>query len=148
MPAGSVYWIEEGMMADKLTAAGSATSGAVGQASFSIRNQFLHASHPLGWIRKLSVHLDGTEVRPDSIHFELRGQRIRAPEIPGITDIWWMIREVAQVHIEHDVLRIGETHAVQCTMEISLNTNTRTADVFDLFPRLTLKLQRNLPLTA
>ena len=144
MPAGKDYWIKEGMISKELKNVDIDGDGKVDHFCFSVWNQFLHAKHPLGWIRRLVVKIDGKDIAPHRIFFVLRDQWIGAKQMPTITDIWWMLREEAEIYIKQDDGIIPGTHNVECTMEISLLTNTRTVDRQDIWPRLTLNLQSEM----
>ncbi len=144
MPAGKDYWIKEGMISKELKNVDIDGDGKVDHFCFSVWNQFLHAKHPVGWIRRLTIQIDGKDIAPDRIFFVLRGQWIGIKQMPTITDIWWMLREEAEIHIKQDNGIISGTHNVECTMEISLHTNTRTVDRQDTYSRLTLNLQSEM----
>ena len=144
MPAGKNYWIEEGMISKELKSVDIDKKGKVDYFYFSVWNQFLHAKHPLGWIRKLTVRIDGEEISPNRIFFVLRDQWIGIEQMPTISDIWWMLREEAKIYIKQDDEIISGTHNVECNMEISLNTNTRTIDKNDIYPRLVLDLKSKM----
>jgi hypothetical protein len=144
MPAGKNFWIEEGMISKELKNVDINKDGKVDYFCFSVWNQFLHANHPLGWIRRLTVRIDGEEISPHRIFFVLRDQWIGIEQISMISDIWWMLREEAKIYVKQDDEKICGTHNVECIIEISLHTNTRTIDRYDIYPRLVLNLQSEM----
>ena len=144
MPAGNTYWIQEGMISKELRNMDIDGDGKVDHYCFSVWNQFLHAKHPLGWIRNVSVCIDGEEIPTHRIFFVLRDQWIGIEQMPTISDIWWMLREEAEIYIRQDDGIVSGKHDVECTMEISTLTNTRIVDKNDLYPRLILKLQSQM----
>lgn len=144
MPAGKSYWVKDGMISRELKNVDIDRDGKVDHFCFSVWNQFLHAKHPLGWIRKLTVRIDGEEISPCRIFFVLRDQWIGIEKMPTISDIWWMLREEAEIYIKQDDGIISGTHNVECTMEISLLTDTRTVDRQDIWSRLVLNLQSEM----
>jgi hypothetical protein len=88
--------------------------------------------------------LTGKKFPPQRIFFVLHDQWIGIDQIPMISDIWWMLREEASIYVKQDDEIIFGTHNVECIMEISLHTNTRTIDRHDMYPRLVLNLQSEM----
>ena len=84
------------------------------------------------------------EIPTHRIFFVLRDQWIGIEQMPTISDIWWMLREEAEIYIRQDDGIVSGKHDVECTMEISTLTNTRIVDKNDLYPRLILKLQSQM----
>ena len=107
MPAGSAYCIEEGMITGALRNVDLDGDGVTDHLCFRLRNQFLHPDHPLGWIRRLTVAVDGVAACPSDLHFVLRGQWIAVEHMPTISDIWWHMREVAEVYMRSKGVRSG-----------------------------------------
>lgn len=143
MPAGSTYWIREGMLDGKLENVDLDHDGVVDHVCFSIRNQFMHPNHPLGWIRDFRVCIDGAEMPREEVCFVVRDQWVGTAEMRTITDIWWHMREKATIYVGSGELAPGK-HRVECSISISLHVNTPTIDREDLWPWLTLDLSADL----
>ena len=143
MPAGTSYWIEEGMLDHELRNTDLNKDGQVDHVCFTVRNQFLHPNHPLGWIRKLTVEIDGEDIPADQMYFVVRGQWISVEHMPTIRDIWWNMMEEAQICIKHRGLRTDKCF-VTCSFEISLLMHASLLDLNDLWPRLTLHLTADM----
>ena len=144
MPAGSGYWIEEGMLSNTIRNRDEDQDGKVDHVCFTVRNQFLHPNHPLGWIRKLDVKLDGQAIPPKRTYFVLRGQWINVACMPTITDIWWYMREEAHIYVESEGLEPGQLHLVACAFEISLFLHSPIVDRENIWPRLALELSSEM----
>ena len=144
MPAGTSYWIKEGMISKKLKNVDINKDGKFDHFYFSIWNQILHAKHPLGYIRKLTLKIDGEDIEPNRIFFVLRDQWICIEQIQTISDIWWMLREEAQIYVKQKGGINPGFHNIECIMETSLLMNTRTIDRHDAWPKLTLSLQSDM----
>ena len=102
MPLGTEFYIKEGMLSNELINVDTNNDGMFDHFYFSIRNQKLHAKQPLGNIRKLTVSIDGEEIEPNRIYFVIRDQWICVEQMPTIKDIWWMLREEAQIYVKQD----------------------------------------------
>lgn len=143
MPAGSKFWIEEGMLSDTIRNVDVNGDDKVDFVCFTVRNQFLHPNHPLGWIRKLTVTIDGKEVPEDEVYFVVRGQWVNARHVPTITDIYWYMREEAAIYVQSTGVKAGK-HRVTCSLSICLFTHalidTKILDPEGMFPRLTATL--------
>lgn len=112
--------------------------GVFDHARFSVRCSFIHAVHPLGFIRKLGVTVDGKAYGPDEIIFVLRKNWVSARYIPTISDIWWNIGEVAHIYLVTPGGVAPGEHQVAFTMEISTLFHTRTVDHEDLAHRIVM----------
>ncbi len=144
MPAGSKYWIEEGTLSAELKNVDVDGEHTFDYYFFTIKNHCLHAKHPLGWMRKVRVWVDGEEIRQQRAFFVIRGQWISLKHLPTITDIWWNLAEEAQIFFEHpDKLKPG-LHRIKCRIEMSLHVNTRTVDVQDHWPRLFVDVETEM----
>jgi hypothetical protein len=143
MPAGSAYCIADGMLGDALRNVDTDGDGIIDHVSFSIRNQFLHPDHPLGWIRQLRVLLDGEVVPPDQMFFVLRGQWVQVTHIRTIRDIWWHMREVAEIYIRSSGITPGD-HRIDVSFDVSLHVHTPNVDLDDLWPTLRQHLSREV----
>ncbi|RYG86885.1 MAG: hypothetical protein EON59_08910 [Alphaproteobacteria bacterium] len=109
--------------------------GVVDHVRFSIRNQFLHPNHPLGWIRKLTVSLDGEAIAPADMFFVVRGQWISVAHLPTITDIWWQMREMAELYIKRQAIEAG-SHKVAVGFDVSMYGHTPSVDRDNQYPTI------------
>jgi len=148
MPAGASLCIPEGMLGTVLHNVDVDRDGRVDHVRFTIRNQFLHPDHPLGWIRRLTVAVDGTPADPSDVFVVLRGQWIGAAQIPTIREIWWEMRELAEVHIRHDGGLPAGRHRVEVGFDVSLYAHTPGIDDADRYPRLHQTLAAEMEIAA
>jgi len=117
MPLGNQFYIKEGMLSKELKNVDSKNDGKVDYFYFSIWNQKLHAKEPLGNIRKFTLRIDGEEIENKRIFFVLRNQWICIEQIHTISDIWWMLREEAQIYVKQDGGIDRGIHNVECIIE-------------------------------
>jgi len=117
MPVGTQFYIKEGMVSKELINVDTNKDGKFDYFYFSIWNQKLHAKEPLGNIRKLTLRIDGEEIKPNRIFFVLRDQWIRIEQMPTIKDIWWMLREEAQIYVKQEGGINPGIHNVEITIE-------------------------------
>jgi hypothetical protein len=143
VPIGSVNWIEEGMLGTELTRVHR--DGDVAGFAFTLRNQFFHGSHPLGWIRRLAVDVDGRTMAPESVRFVLREQSIPSPLIPQIADIWWQPTEVATIVVHQPGGLAPGQHIVGCELAMSTFFFTHVIDRWDVYPSSHLRLEASMP---
>ena len=136
MPAGSTYCIAEGMLRGPLQNVCSADAMGGNYVAFDIGNQFLHPNHPLGWIRKLEVEIDGEAASAAGSFFVLRRQWFLLSHLRTITDVWWHMGETATLHLSRPPVAPGP-HFVACRFFVSLFVNTPQIDLDDLWPSLT-----------
>ena len=144
MPLGTQFYIKEGMISRELVNVDTDKDGKPDHFYFSIWNQKLHAKTPLGNIRKLTLRIDGEEIEPNRIFFVIRGQWICIEQVPTITDIWWMLREEAQIYVKQDGGISPGTHNVELTIENQLLMYTRSVDSKDIRPRVITNLQSEM----
>ena len=111
---------------------------------FEIRNQGLHAVHPLGWMRKFTVTVDSTTVPAEQVFFVLRGQWIRSDHLSGITDIFWHICEPAQVYVRLEGGINAGAHNVSCTIATSYLDQTVSLDVHGRWPLREQTVRRDM----
>lgn len=140
MPVGKTYWVEENMLGTTLENLDRDGDGKADHVRFGVKSSFIHADHPLGWIRDIRVEIDRQPVAPEDIFFVLRRNWIPLSCLPTISDIWWHMAENAYVTVR----RLGGitpgTHRVSVTMEFSSLFNTRTVDYDDLSRRMPMTL--------
>lgn len=134
MPAGTRFMIEEGMLGTTLRNETIQEETPTDYYSFEIRNQFLHAVHPLGFIRKLKLEVDGAPVCQRDVYFVLRGQWIRADHLPDIADIYWYIGERAQIFVRKDGGIGPGAHVIRCTISASRLDQTMILDTRSIWP--------------
>lgn len=144
MPAGSSYWVEEGMLNKKIYNAAANGDGKVDYVCFPVTNKFLHPNHPIGWVRKMEVYIDGQHIDTDDICFVLRDQWIPLKYMPTIRDIWWHMLEEGWIYIKSDALPSGSTHSVNCNIDISLLVHTENLDRTGIFPCLHCSLTEEM----
>lgn len=147
MPAGTAYCIPQGMLGSTIANVDLNNDGVVDHFRFEIRNQFLHPEHPLGWIRGLSVAVDGEEVPTEMMGFVLRGQWIAVEKLPTIADIWWHMREVAEIYVRSRGLDAGR-HRVDVDFDVSLFVHTPSIDQQGQWPTLRQQLTNEMELAA
>lgn len=144
MPAGSTYWVEEGMLDAKLYNVDTNSNGCIDYICFSVTDKFLHPNHPIGWIKRIAIQLDGAVVPQENIYFVIRDQWIPVVYVPTIRDIWWHMLEKAQIYIKSSGLLPGSTHDIKVEIDISLMVHTENLDRNDLFKCLHCSLTGEL----
>lgn len=147
MPAGTSYIIPEGMLGPALQNVDVDGDGIVDHVRFTLRNQFLHPNHPLGWIRRLTVAVDGEVVAPTDMFFVVRGQWIGVAHLPTIADIWWQMREEAEVYIRHPGIASG-AHSVDVGFDVSMYGHTPSVDRENRYPVLHQALSGEMELST
>jgi hypothetical protein len=135
MPAGTMNCIPEGMLGQVMENVDVDGDTTIDHYRFSIRNQFLHPDHPLGWIRKLTVAVDGQTIAPSDMYFVVRGQWIGVGQLPTIADIWWQMREIADVYVRSPGIAAGR-HQVEVGFDVSLYAHTPSIDTNNEYPTL------------
>lgn len=147
MPAGTAYCIPLGMLGSTIANVDLDNDGAFDHFKFEIRNQFLHPEHPLGWIRGLSVSVNGNQVPTESIGFVLRGQWIAVDKLPTISDIWWHMREIAEIYVRSPGLD-ARRHRIDVDFDVSLFVHTPSIDRHGRWPTLRQHLTNEMELAA
>jgi len=128
MPAGTSYTFKKGMLSPVIRKH-AAENGENIYYEIVVKNQFLHAVHPIGWIKKLKVEIDGNEVEQRDIWFVLRGQWFAARKMYTISEVFWNLSEEAQICFEMpDFLSDGK-HEVKCTFIMSVLEDTQVLDL-------------------
>ena len=69
MPAGKSFIIEKGMISGSM---GKTAIGGEEYYNIRLKNQTLHAVHPLGWFTELNVKIDGQDIPKKDMIFEMR----------------------------------------------------------------------------
>lgn len=141
MPVGKTYWVEENMFGSLLENMDEDKDGVFDFVRFSVKCSFIHAVHPLGFIRDLWVEIDGVRYSPDDTIFVLRKNWIPARYVPTISDIWWNIAEIAHIYVRFPGGISSGEHKVNFHMEISTLFNTRTVDYDNIANRIVMEKQ-------
>jgi hypothetical protein len=132
MPAGSSFLIAKGMLSNRIEEI--EFEGAC-YYRIGLRNQLLHAVHPLGWICELNLRIDGRSVPKEDVFFEIRGQWICTKQMHTIKDIYWYIAEIAHLNIRNKFdIPTGE-HEIECEFVASQLEVSTQFDVKKLWPR-------------
>ncbi len=144
MPAGSAFLIKEGMLSKAIRNVDRDNDGVAEYYMLTIRNQILHAVHPLGWIRKLILHVDGRPVPTESVFFVVRGQWICLEHMPTIKDIFWRIGETALIYVKQQGGISKGKHDVECIITASTLEDTSILDERDEWPPRITRLQEEM----
>ncbi|MDQ0468252.1 C-glycoside deglycosidase beta subunit domain-containing protein [Labrys wisconsinensis] len=143
MPAGSTYCIARGMLRGPIRNVRSADAEGGNYVAFDIGNQFLHPNHPLGWIRRLEIDIDGETVPAVGSFFVLRRQWFPLTHLRTITDVWWHMGETATLNLSRPPIAPGR-RVIACRFFVSLFVNTPKIDLDDLWPSLTQNISAEL----
>lgn len=144
MPVGKTYWIEKGMFSKKLQNQDCDKDGIADHISFWVKSSFVHAVHPLGFIRKIKVKINDKDIALNDIFVVIRKNWIPASCVPTISDIWWNMGEKAYIYIRCPGGLKEGTYHVKLSMEFSTLFNTRTVDYNDLTHHMTMELEENM----
>lgn len=127
MPAGTSYTFKEGMLAPKIKEISILNENKT-YYKLEVKNQFLHAVHPIGWIKKLEVRIDDQIVNEDDIFFVLREQWFPAGKMYTISEVFWNLSETAEICVvKRNELDTGK-HYVKCTFTMSMLEDTQVLD--------------------
>ena len=145
MPAGSSFLISEGMLGDRLYRSTDDWHGTIKDYYwFEIRNQGLHAVHPLGWIRRLTIDVNGVLIPDCSVYFVLRGQWIPASFLKEIQDIYWYFCEVARICIvDTKAINSGE-NVIRVSIATSRLDQTSILDEKGIWPLREQTLEKTM----
>lgn len=144
MPIGTVDWVADGMMSSDIIE----TANEPGRYELPIRNQFFHGSHPLGWVRSLSLTIDGRPIEVEQMDFVIRSQAVPVPLMPTIRDIWWQPREIAHLRFRSDRPLSTGLHDVEAVFNVSTFFFTPEIDTDDQYPTMTLRLAASLAIAS
>ena len=134
MPAGTKYLIEDNMLSNIIENSDENSDQVVDHFHFTIRNQFLHAAHPLSWFRKIELSVDGIEIDSSDIYFVLRGQWFCASYLYTITETFWTLCEEAEIFVKKTGgLKVGP-HNVTVILTTSSFSDTWFQDTSGLWP--------------
>ena len=132
MPAGKSFIIEKGMISGSM---GKTAIGGEEYYNIRLKNQTLHAVHPLGWFTELNVKIDGQDIPKKDIIFELRDQRIGMEHMSTIKDIFWYIMEPAYLHVKMQGELAPGAHEVACEVVAPLLEVGMLLDAEGKWPR-------------
>lgn len=133
MPAGTSYLFKEGMLSDRICKKADEEGRAYYE--IGIKNQFLHAVHPIGWFKKLEVEIDGDEVTQENIWFVIRGQWFAAEKMYTVSEVFWNLMEEAQICVYPTEPLTAGKHHVKCTFIMSMLEDTQVLDMENKWPR-------------
>jgi hypothetical protein len=112
---------------------------------FDVTNRFFHGDHPLGWMRRFEIAVDGSPIDSASTFLVVRGQMIAAWQVPQIVDIWWHACERASVFIHVPGGLAPGAHEVMFRVDFG-SFFTPLVDVDDLRPTSRCELRARLDL--
>lgn len=145
MPAGSIYWIEKGLMRTELINTKHMHLDEENDyGCFEIKSYFIHSVHPLGFFRKLEVSVDDEKVDVDNIFFVVRGNWIPARYMPTISDIWWNQSESAYIYLKKPGGFSKGTHKVELFMSLQSLFNTKTLDTKNISVPMPMHLTQKM----
>ena len=131
MPAGTAYLVKENLFSKTMKKEMFHGKEAY---RFSIKNNFLHAVHPLGWFREIELTIDGKGISEENMYFVLRKQCFRVSEIHQISEVFWKLCEPMEVYfLTDEPINVGE-HSIRITFHTSMLEDTRILDLEDRYP--------------
>lgn len=126
MPAGTSYLVKEGMFGKKISREKRNREQFY---KFEMKNNFLHAVHPLGWFRKIEVEIDGACIPQEEAFLVLRKQWFRVSDISTVSEVFWNLCEPLDVYVKSgEELEEGKHH-VKVTFRMSLLEDTQILDL-------------------
>jgi len=137
MPAGSSFLIKEGMLSNKIDIVKLDNESFY---SIGVRNQLLHAVHPLGWFCEINLAVDGKYIPKEDIFFELRGQWINFTHIHTIKDVYWYIMEEARFNFRVQPELVSGAHNIECEFVASTLEVATQMDLAEKWPRRNQKI--------
>lgn len=76
-----------------------------------------YRSLPLSTVEVASLRVDGREIAPERITFELEGRKFPLAQLPDLTREWWYVTDSAYLHVDDPVL-LGDGHTVELTVNL------------------------------
>jgi hypothetical protein len=134
MPAGTKYTVPKGMLSDQIENVDLDRDGRTDHYLFRVKNHFLHAVHPVGWIKKLVIEIDGKTIDADKAYFVLRGQWFQLTKMYTISEVFWNLCETAAVYVACDGGMKPGRHSVKCTFIMSMLEDTHILDTENKWP--------------
>jgi hypothetical protein len=132
MPAGTSFIISEGMIADKIE---KTEFDGTSYYRIGLKNQLLHAVHPLGWICGINLKIDGKAIPKEDVYFEVRDQWVGIETMHTIKDIYWYIMEEAHLLIKNKIFLHEGSHKIECEFVASQMEVSTQLDVQKLWAR-------------
>ena len=148
MPAGDVDAIPEGMLVGEVLNVDLDGDGRADGFQISVRNQFFHGSHPLGWFRDITVTVDGETLPTSQTYLGLRGQLFRCDSLRSILEVFWKEREIATILVVRQHGLSAGSHRIACSIGTSVQAYTRALDLFDVRERGTLVLEQDFKVSG
>lgn len=131
MPAGTSYTFKEGMLSPMIK---KESADGRKYRYIEVKNQFLHATHPLGWIRRLELELDGERIDSEQVYFVIRGQWFLATTLHTIEEVFWHITEPARIYFPDEEEMPKTSHHVKCMFVLSMLEDPQILDRNDQWP--------------
>ena len=131
MPAGTSYTFKEGMLLPTIK------KEVIEQETYyriEVKNQFLHATHPLGWIRRIELEVGKKAVDPKTMYFVVRGQWFAASRIHTIEEVFWHLSEKAQIYFPAVEEPEAGAYHVKCTFVLSMLEDPQIIDKKNQWP--------------
>mgnify|MGYP000872396434 CR=1 FL=1 len=72
---------------------------------------------PLSTVEVASLRIDGREIAPERMRFELNGKTYRLPEIAEQMKEYWFVTDSAFLHVE-DAALLADGHAAELTLNL------------------------------
>ena len=148
MPAGDVDAIPEGMLVGEVLNVDLDGDGRADGFQVSVRNQFFHGSHPLGWFRDITITVDGEILPSSQTYLGLRGQLFRCDLLRSILEVFWKEREIATILVVRQHGLSAGSHRIACSIGTSVQAYTRGLDLFDVRERGTLVLEQDFEVSG
>lgn len=130
MPAGTSYLVKEGMFGKKIS---RRKAGEENYYAFEMKNNFLHAVHPLGWFRDIAIEVDGEAVPGTDAFLVLRRQWFRVSDIRTVSEVFWNLCEPLEVYVRGTGRPEKKTSHVKVTFRMSLLEDTQILDLDGTF---------------
>lgn len=105
---------------DKYILADDALSPAPDGCQLQIRSHW-YRSLPLSSIGILTVKIDGVDVPPENIMFEINGRQHTLSALPTLYEEWWFILDAATLHIQSPAkFATGTSHEIMIELGLLL----------------------------
>lgn len=126
MPAGTAYLVKEGMFGKEMT---RESLNGEKYYKFSMKNNFLHAVHPLGWFRHIEIAIDELKISEHDAFLVLRGQWFRISDIHTVSEVFWNLCEPLDVYVKNMQELESGIHKIKVIFRTSLLEDTRILDL-------------------
>lgn len=125
MPAGTAYLVKEGMIGKTMS---RAMYNGDHYYKFTLKNNFLHAIHPVGWFRQIDIEINGEKYATKDSYFVLRNQFFRIPDMHTISEVYWNLCEPAEIYLKRDKELENGMYDIKVTFTTSLLEDTQILD--------------------